>query len=159
MPVDKESKLSELMGVVRERAPEMRHRFVEWAGQCREEPAIIWRTAAVRYATYALAGIIVALILRAIMAQFAGNVPDVTYAQTADFHVSCTNAACGHDFIINREFEFDDFPVPCPKCKKATGVQSRRCFSEQCGGRWVAPKKQGDRLSCRYCDNALGEAP
>jgi hypothetical protein len=72
-------------------------------------------------------------------------------AKTADFHVVCTNPDCGHHFLIHEKFGFHRFPVVCPACGQKTGAEARRCFSETCRGRWVAPREVNGKLQCPVC--------
>jgi len=156
MPVEKESKLTQWIAAIREGWPAVRAGFDEWKSAVREEPVLIWATPAIRYSVYAVGGLIVLSLL--IWALEALQPPNASpAAETGDFHVLCTEAACEHHFVINEEFGFDDFPVRCPKCEKKTGQRAMRCASSTCGGRWVVPKDRDDRYYCPYCDRDLGE--
>jgi hypothetical protein len=132
--------------------PELRRGFVEWLEQVREEPRLLWETPAVRYGAY---GVCALLALWA-LTTFIGWVqpPNTTVrpeATTADYHIICTGADCGHHFVVNRKFGFRDFPVECPKCKRATGFAARKCNSRDCNGAWVIPVPQDDISKCPRC--------
>jgi hypothetical protein len=73
-------------------------------------------------------------------------------AQTADFHVVCSDRRCEHHFVVNREFGFAAFPLRCPRCDQVTGLRARPCNRQTCGGRWVVPIKEKDGLYCPICD-------
>lgn len=159
MPVDRQHKLGLIVDALKEWLPTVRVRFNEWVEACREEPALVWQTPVVRYATYTLGGIVLAFTLLGVVDLFAPGGPEpVPRARTADFHVVCSDPACGYHFVISRKFRFDSFPVQCPKCKQLTGQQARRCNSELCGGRWVAPQIVDGYFRCPHCHAVLGVA-
>lgn len=157
MPVYKESKFAEYLEGFKAWRGNLRTRLGDWKDAVREEPVLIWQTTAIRYSVYAIAG---CLGLSAILWGLSLFHPPQAAppAKTADFHVLCTNPSCGRHFVINRKFNFDDFPVPCPVCKQKTGQQAMRCSSKQCGGQWVVPKTTQDRLRCPICAEDLGKA-
>ena len=157
MPVQKESRLGQWIVALREGWPTVRARMDEWTVAVRQEPALIWATPAVRYTVYVLGGLVAVYLLTWGVGQF--QPPEAApLAETADFHVLCTAPGCGHHFIINEEFGFDDFPVPCSKCGKESGRRAVRCASKTCGRRWVLPQVKDDEYRCPYCDGFLGEA-
>ncbi len=138
MPVDKESRLALWIGAVREWAPTVRPRLVEWWEVIRENPVLIWQTPAVRYSVYGLGLIVAVLVLQwgaslLLPPQMVGSEP----ARTAQFHVLCSNPSCGHHFVIERKFKFKDFPVQCPKCHQQTGHRAVRVNTGPDRGKWV----------------------
>lgn len=160
MPAEKPSKLSEWINAIREGYPAARIHLAEWIQACRVEPATLWHTPAIRITVYVLAGILaVKLVGWSIDMMAPGGPEPAPRATTADIHVVCTNSDCGKHFVINRDFGFDDFPVTCPKCRKQSGSQARKCTSKSCRARWVAPQEDGDRLVCPECGTDLGPAP
>ncbi len=142
MPVGDESKLGQYIDAFKEWLPSVRLRLGEWVDVCRAEPALIWQTPAVRYTTYATLALIGVYILSAVAGLF-GPARVAEPARTADFNVVCTNPACGHHFVINRKFGYDDFPVQCPKCRQETGARALRYKDGPCAGQW-APVQTGD---------------
>ena len=155
MPVYKESKFAEYRVAFKEWRDTAKTRLGEWKDAVREEPALIWQTTAIRYTVYALGGFMALFSVLWLLSLFqpAEVRPP---ARTADFHVLCTNRACGRHFVINRKFNFDDFPVVCPECQQKTGYQAMRCTSKQCGGRWVISKAQAGDYRCSQCGEFLG---
>ena len=153
MAQEKPNAFSEWLQAAQAQVPILRGRAAEWLGAAREDPAMIWRTPAIRYGVYGLAAVVVLVSAQAGIGMFSAPVPDDAgpTATSADFHVVCSDQACGSHFVIHRDFGFDDFPVECAKCKKATGLPSRRCHSATCRGRWVAPKQQGATKACPHC--------
>jgi hypothetical protein len=151
------NRLSEWFELGRKQVPVVRQSVEDWLQEVRREPRMIWETRAVRYATYGLVG----LVLLRMALGLAGAVgpastpPTKPRATSADFHVVCTNRACGRHFVIHREFGFRKFPVVCPKCQQKTGVRARRCYSPSCRGRWVAPVRRDGALSCPHCNQEL----
>ncbi|MFH0980893.1 MAG: hypothetical protein V2A79_05070 [Planctomycetota bacterium] len=158
MPVQKESKLGLWLTVLREGWLSVRARFDEWKDAVCENPALIWATPAVRYATYTVGGLIALWVLTWGLGKLQPPSTARPPAKTADFHVRCTNPACGDHFVINRKFGFDDFPVVCPKCKQKTGAQAWRCVSSTCHSRWVVPVMQDAEYRCPHCGGSLGKA-
>lgn len=159
MPVDKESKFALLIGALKEWVPTLRVHVGTWWEACRAEPILFWNTPAIRYGTYGLGGVLVVCFLSSVMGLFAPGGPEpLPQARTADFHVICSNAACGAQFVIQRPFEFDDFPVTCRKCTQETGARAMRCFSASCKGKWVATQTVDDAYRCRTCNALLGRA-
>lgn len=147
------NRLAEWLLLLREQVPAVRRRFEEWLAAVREEPALIWETLAVRYATYA-AGLLVLMWLTVWAVEMITPPPPASArpaATTADFHVVCTDTACAHHFAIRRKFGFHKFPVECPKCEKKTGIRARRCGSQTCQGRWVAAHKEDGNTYCSVC--------
>jgi hypothetical protein len=159
MPVEKEPKLGLYIDAIKEWLPSVWVRFAEWVQACREEPALIWETTAVRIATYCAGAVVVVLLVSGLMHVFApGGPPPVPMAETADFRVICVNPACGFEFVIQRDFDFDRFPVECAKCGQKAGQRAVRCNSEQCKGRWVAPVTADGQRKCPVCGAVLGPA-
>jgi hypothetical protein len=137
--------------------PAIKLRLLAWFEACREEPRLIWHTTAVRVGVYLIAGLLLIKVVGLVFSLAAPGGPEpVPFSRTADFHVVCMNEQCGHHFVINRKFGFDDFPVACPKCGKNTGMHARRCVSDTCKGRWVAPVSRVGGLYCPHCDSRLG---
>lgn len=153
MAQEKPNSLTEWLQAARTQAPIARDRAAEWLAAARDDPALIWRTPAIRYGVYGLAAVVVMVAVRAGIGLFATPVPVDAgpVATSADFHVVCSDEACQSHFVIHRDFGFNDFPVECAKCKKATGQPSRRCHSSTCQGRWVTPKQQGAAKACPHC--------
>lgn len=161
MAYENPNRLAEWLIVLREQGPVLRRRFAEWLGAVREEPVLLWHTPAVRCAAYILAGLLflwVATAARDLMlpAPSAGAKP---VANTADFHVVCSDQHCAHHYLIRREFGFHRFPVKCPKCRKPTGTRARRCNSTTCRGRWVAPADTPAGHECPICRTPLPDPP
>ncbi len=147
------NRLAELLLLLRAQLPAVRHRFDEWFSAVREEPALIWETPAVRYAVYATGGLVLAWLTLWGAELISSPPPDNARpaATTADFHVVCADAACAHHFGMRRKFGFRKFPVDCPKCQKQTGVMARRCDSQNCRERWVAPLEEDGKTYCSVC--------
>ena len=160
MPAERPSRLTEWISALREALPAVKIHLAAWIDACRGEPRLIWQTPAVRIITYVLLGVLgVKTISWGIGLWTPGGTEPVPIATTADFHVVCTNKACARHFVINRAFDFDDFPVRCPFCGKQTGYHARRCTSGTCHGAWVVPRNRDGRLTCPRCDGDLGPAP
>lgn len=140
MPAKKESKLGPYLDALKAWLPSVRIRTAEWAEACRAEPALIWQTPAVRYATYVTLALLALWLLRVIIGAATPR-EVIERAETADFHVVCTNPDCGHHFVINRKFRFKSFPVVCPKCSQQKGVQAVRCVGGPRDGAWVAAER------------------
>ncbi len=156
MPVEKDSKIAKWIAAIREGLPALRAHFDEWKDAVREEPTLIWATPAIRYTAYGLVGLIVVgvLVWSAGLFHPAEVAPP---AETANFHVLCTAPGCAHHFVINREFDFDDFPVICPQCEQKTGQRAVRCLSKTCNGCWVVPTKRDHQYRCPFCGGYLGK--
>ncbi len=153
MAQEKPNPFAEWLQVVRTQAPVARARAAAWFAAAREEPALIWRTPAVRYGAYGLAAAVLLVSVQAGMGMFTTPLPADAGAgaTSADFHVVCSSNSCRHHFVIHRDFGFDDFPVECARCKKATGLSARRCYSSTCHGRWMAPQRRGTVEACPHC--------
>ena len=135
--------------------PAQRNRFNEWYFECRQEPILFWETPKVRYGTYALGGITALWIITWLIGSFDPVPTDARpRATTAGYHVTCGRNDCGHHFLIDRKFGFDDFPVVCPQCHKETGQQSMRCLSSKCKGKYVLPAEREGKKVCRECGAA-----
>ena len=153
MAQEDRSRLVEWLELARDQVPVVRGRLEDWLAAVREEPALIWQTATVRYVTYALGAVVLLWGASHLAGSLAPPPPASAkpIATTADFHVVCRNTACGHHWVIHREFGFRKFPVECPECGQRTGVQARRCNSRTCQGRWVAPVRIDGVLTCPHC--------
>ncbi len=147
--------------LLRQNAPIARDQVKEWIGEVRQEPRLLWETSAIRYSVYGIIGVIgawtVVLFVGLLTPAPPAGARDA--AKTADYHVVCAVPACGYNFVIKREFGFDDFPVMCDRCKKETGVSGRRCYSETCQGRWVAPETVDDKQKCPLCGTLFSNQP
>ncbi len=151
------NRLVEWLLLVREQAPVVRERFGIWIAEVREEPRLIWESPAFRYATYGLVAVILAWGAMGVADMIAPPAPLSAgpIATTADFHVVCSRELCGQHFVIHKKFGFRKFPVVCPKCQQPSGLKARRCGSQACRGRWVAPEEIGGMLKCPRCGDAI----
>ena len=159
MPAPERNRWAEWWGIAKERSESARVGFNEWCQACREEPSLIWATPAVRYTTYVIAGLIAALVIRAVveMIQPVPTSEMTPRARTAHFDVICTNPECGRHFVIDRKFGYDSFPVTCPYCKQKTGYHALRCNSERCRGRLVPTIEVDGEFRCPICGEPIGE--
>ena len=157
MAQERPSRLAEWLMLVRKQMPVVREHFAAWVEAVREEPRLAWETSAVRYAVYALAGVVLVWLATSMTGWLAPPPPPSARptATTADFHVVCSDPNCGYHFVIHRKFGFRDFPVECPQCKRGTGVSARRCNSPSCNGRWAAPSQAEKGLQCPHCGAKL----
>ena len=159
MAQEKPNRLVEWLLLARKQWPVARRHFDDWWAAVREEPALFWQTVAVRYVVYGLSAFLLMFVLVKGVSLITPPPPASAKpaATTADFHVVCSNAKCGHHFVIHRKFGFRSFPVVCPHCKNETGIAARKCTSESCKGQWVAPQKSSDGLTCPHCGRKLDE--
>lgn len=141
MAQEKPSKLSEWGDAIRAHAPEVRRAAGVWVERVREEPLLLWEPPAVRYAVYVLGAIVAIWLINFAMHAIAPPLPVAAgpEATTADFHVICSNAACGRHFVIHKNFGFKGFPVECPFCKQKTGLRAVPCTADKCTQQWVLP--------------------
>lgn len=152
MAQERPGRIEVWMEIIRQQAPVVRQHVRAWLTECRENPALIWETAAVRYAAYLLCGAILLVATSWLTAALSPLPQDASKrAATADFHVLCTNSACGRHFVIQRKFGFDRFPVTCPGCGQKSGHRARACHSAACNGRWVLPQVAGRTQKCPAC--------
>ena len=151
------NRLVEWYQVLCRQIPAARQRLDEWLAAVRAEPVLIWETAAVRYSAYSLGGVVLLWVVTGFTGMLVPPPPAGAKAEatTADFHVVCSNAQCGRHFVIHRKFGFRGFPVDCSACGRGTGGKARRCNSDACRGRWVAPMKTGDASQCPRCQRRL----
>jgi hypothetical protein len=158
MPAPERNRWTEWLEIAKERRESLRYQFNEWVTACREEPVLIWETPLVRYGTYATAGVIAILCLRFATGLLvpAGAGAVAKRAETASFHVVCSNSACGKHFVIERAFSFDRFPVTCPFCQQETGQRALRCRSKICLGKMVTVVKRDGRYHCTECGQPIG---
>ncbi len=158
MAQEKPNRFVEWLLIARQNYPVLRRRLAAWGEAVREEPALIWRTAATRYTIYLLGLIVLLWGASAVSHSLAGvtseSIPD--RATTGDFHVVCSRVDCEHHFVIHRKLGFDDFPVKCSKCEQETGTAARRCTSQECKGRWTAPEPRDGKPYCPYCGESFG---
>lgn len=157
MAQERPNRLAEWVLLVRRHAPVVKQQFADWLDACKQEPRLIWETAAIRYTTYLVTGMIVVQVVLSSVTAFQPPLPPSAKAAatTADFHVLCTNPACVTHFVIHRRFGFDDFPVQCPRCNRETGQAARQCLSNKCRGTWVVPVKKSSGSQCPYCSGNL----
>jgi len=141
MAQEKPSKLSEWGDAIRAHAPEVRRAAGVWVGRVREEPLLLWEPPAVRYAVYVVGAIVAVWLINFAIHAFAPPLPVAAGpgATTADFHVICSNPACGKHFVVHRKFGFRGFPVACPFCKQKTGLRAVPCTADTCTQQWVLP--------------------
>jgi len=157
MAQERPNRLVEWLLLARKQAPIVKQHFLDWLDECRQEPRLIWETAAVRYTTYLIAGMILIKVVSTSVTAFAPPPPASSkpLATTADFHVLCADSACRAHFVIHRRFGFDDFPVQCPVCKKETGQAARQCLSAKCRGDWRIPSAKSEGQVCPACASKL----
>lgn len=161
MAQERPNRLAEWILLVRQNAPIAKEQFKVWVGEVRAEPHLLWETTAVRYATYGVIGLAGSWALVLFVGFLTPAPPPGARAPavTADFRVVCADSACGYNFVVRREFGFDDFPILCDRCKKETGLQGRQCHSASCRGRWVAPLKVEGRHKCPICGTFFVDQP
>ncbi len=147
--------LVEWYELLRKQLPILRKYGKEWFEAVREEPVLLWETPAVRYSVYGFGAIIVLWGASTAASMLVPPPPKSAgpIATTADFHVVCTGTNCTHHFVLHREFGFRGFPAACTRCGRDTALQARRCNSDTCLGRWVAPRRDADRSSCPRCNH------
>lgn len=153
MAQEKPNRLVEWYLLIKRQAPVLREHLLDWSQAVREEPTLLWHTPAIRYAVYLLVGVLLVTTVGWGVNMLTpppppGAKPEAT---TADFHVLCTNPACGVHFAVRRPFGFDDFPVVCPHCHEKSGFAARRCPSPTCKGRWVVPERIDGGTRCPIC--------
>ena len=161
MAQERPNRFVEWVLLLRQNAPIAREQFKEWMGEIRAEPYLLWEMPAIRFAAYGVIGLVATWVVVLSVNLLTPPPPPGARqaAETADFRVVCADPTCGYNFVIKREFGFDDFPVKCDQCKQETGTQGRRCYSALCEGRWVAPLKVEDRLKCPMCGTFFDDQP
>ncbi len=157
MAEENPNRLSEWLLIVREQAPVLRRRFLDWVEDCKQQPYLIWETTAVRYSAYGLIVLVVMWVCSTATTMLSPPLPvdAQSLATSGDFHVLCSDEDCGQHFVINRAFGFHDFPVRCPACKLLSGQSARRCLSTVCGGRYVVPIERDGQSQCPYCQETF----
>lgn len=134
MAQERPNRLTEWLLLTRKQVPVVRQHFENWLAAVREEPALVWQTPAVRYATYGAGGLMLVWIATWVAGGLAPPLPeDARPATRADFHVVCTNPECGYHFVIHRKLGFHGFPVKCPRCQQKTGTQARAATRQPAG--------------------------
>ncbi len=152
MAYEKPSQFKEWVDAIRAQIPVLREQTGNWLRAIRVEPHLLWQAGAVRYSVYVLSGLIAMWgCLKVAHSIAPPPATETAPATTADFHVVCSRPDCGHHWMINRELGFDDFPTVCAKCGNRSGAAARRCTSDACGGRWVAPTWSGGVQMCPVC--------
>ena len=113
MAQEKPSRLADWVVAIRHHAPTVQRRAQDWLRACMQEPRLIWEAAAIRYATYLAAGLLLVWLARWTVELLTPPPPPNARprATTADLHVVCVNHDCNAHFVDNREFGFSDFPV------------------------------------------------
>ncbi len=161
MAQERPNRLSEWVTLLRQNAPIAWDQFKEWVGEVREQPYLLWESPVIRFSTYGALGLIGTWLVVLLVGILTPPLPPGARdpSATADFHVVCSNPACGYNFVIQREFGFHRFPITCDRCKKETGMPGRRCYSAACEGRWVAPLKVDDKQKCPVCGAFFSEQP
>lgn len=162
MPAPERNRLNTWYVLIKEEwLPAQVTRVKAWISAAREEPALVWQTPQVRYAVMGVGALVAVWILIFLFSLLEppGAKNAQPRAKTATFHVVCGNRDCGHHFLIERKFGFDDFPVECPKCGQETARHAMRCHSEDCGGRYVIAQEEDGQLRCAECGASLGPAP
>ncbi len=156
MAQEKPKRLANLVVTLRDGLPELRRRTGHAIAAFRENPRDAWASPAVRYTMYlllALLGLGGASYLSSWIVPV--NPEARERADTADFHVLCTQPDCLHHFVIHKEFGFRRFPVECPKCHKLTGERAILCNSPTCRGAWVVPVETERGRRCPGCGEAF----
>ena len=157
MAQERPNRLVELVALVRKNAPILREQARDWISEVREEPRLLWEASAIRYLTYGIGAILSIWLVISVVETLtppppAGARPESTIA---DYHVVCSDPACGYHFVVQREFGYRGFPIQCAKCAKQAGVSARRCNSSTCLGRWVAPVEVHGASRCPDCGAAM----
>lgn len=161
MAQERPNRLAEWLMLLRQNAPVAREQLKEWVGAVRQEPRLLWEMPGVRYFVYGAGGLIATWLVVLFVGLLTPPPPPGARepAIVADFHVVCANPGCGYHFVIQRPFGFSGFPVVCDRCKTETGMPGRRCYSENCQGRWVAPLKVDAKQKCPVCGTFFPETP
>ncbi len=156
MAQERPNRLTEWAHLLRDQLPVAREQVRKWLTAVRQEPGLVWNTAATRYAILGFGAVVILWVMYGLAGLLAPSQEGARPAAiTADFHVVCSDYQCRHHFAIHREFGFHKFPVVCPKCQQATGREARICNSQMCRGRWVAPQEDDGRLYCPECSGGF----
>jgi len=153
MAQERPNRLVEWVALIRKNAPIFREQARDWMSEVREEPRLLWEASAIRYAIYGVGAILAIWSVTFLIGMLTPPPPlgAKSEATTADYHVICSDPACGYHFVVQREFGFRGFPIQCPKCNKQAGVSARRCNSATCMGRWIAPIEVNGLMTCPVC--------
>ncbi len=159
MAQENPNKLVEWYLALKEWAPTVPQHFRAWLEAVRAEPYLIWQTHTVRDVTYGMGCIVLLIVASSLPEWIAGPPPADAQPQavTAYFDVICTEPDCGYHFSSKQKMSFHKFPIRCLRCKKRTAVHARRCMSEACDGKLVAPVKIEKSLRCPHCGRAVGQ--
>ena len=155
--VDEESRFTKAVITVREWLPTVKPYLHDRYAFVRETPGVFWRLPEIRYPLILLGGLLVVSLARFAVG-FLSPLPESELkplATTGDFRVICTNHECSKEFVINRKFKFDDFPVQCPACEQQTGHRALRCHSKNCGGRVVPTDLVRGQYLCKQCNKVV----
>lgn len=157
MAQEKPNPIKEWLTLLKEQWPIVREQLSFWAQRVREDPHLVWRTPAVRYATYVTGGLLVLWIVSGLTSSLlpAGETEAREEVQFADFHVICADESCGHHFVSRKPPGFSKFPVKCPKCEQQTGMRALPCNSSTCRGKWVIPDEINGQPHCPVCGAPL----
>ena len=157
MAQEKPNPIKEWLALLKEQWPVVREQLGVWVQRVREDPHLLWRNprSALRHlhhlrptGLWIVSGL-TASLLPAVEPEIQDEV------QLADFHVICSDEACGHHFVIRKPPGFHRFPVKCPKCEQEIGMRALPCNSSTCQGKWVIPEEIDGQLHCPVCGAPL----
>lgn len=155
--VDEEGKVAKAVVAFKQWLPAVKPLLQERYAPVREAPRLLWTFPEVRYPAYVIGALLTVWLVRSSI-RAVNPVPESQMqplATTGDFQVLCTNEQCGEEFVINRPFKFDDFPVDCPRCHQKTGCRALRCYSKTCRGLVVPTDIIRGNSVCRRCNQIV----
>jgi len=122
--------LSDLPHRLREHREQLLADLRRWGAEVREDPTLLWRTAAVRVGLWVVLGVVVLLTARALtrsLVSLAREGQGEQAAPVAILRVACASTSCRHTYTSHQPMDFAAWPMVCPRCGQATVYRAKLC--------------------------------
>lgn len=149
--------LANLPHRVRAQTTDFKANLRQWRADLRENPRLLWRTAAVRICFWLILGLCAFLLVRAVTTSLfpTGQARPEPPTPLATLYVACTNPDCYNSYTDRQPMSFDAWPLTCRKCGRQTVYRAKPC---RICRRWYAtPPGMPDE--CHFCVAREPEEP
>ena len=137
--------IADLQDTLRRQWADLPVNLRRWRDDVKEDRSLLWRTPAVRISLWILAGIIVLVAVRTLIAAVTPSTTSTIFVEPtplATLYVACTDAQCRHSYVSRQPMDFDDWPLACETCQAEAVYRAKLC--DKCRSWFATAPNQPD---------------